>query len=57
MLARGNVVLESYWEQPEESAAALEGGWDFHQVKPHMFGELPRCADTATRPDTERRHG
>jgi acyl-CoA synthetase (AMP-forming)/AMP-acid ligase II len=29
VLARSNVVLESYWEQPEESAAALDGGW-FH---------------------------
>ena len=29
MLARSNVVLEGYWEQPEESARALEGGW-FH---------------------------
>ena len=29
MLARSNVVLEGYWEQPEESAKALAGGW-FH---------------------------
>jgi fatty-acyl-CoA synthase len=29
ILARGNVVLESYWEQPDESARALDGGW-FH---------------------------
>jgi fatty-acyl-CoA synthase len=29
ILARGNVVLESYWNQPEESAAALADGW-FH---------------------------
>ncbi len=29
MLARSNTVLEGYWEQPEESAAALEDGW-FH---------------------------
>ncbi|RNL78925.1 AMP-binding protein [Nocardioides marmorisolisilvae] len=29
VLARSNVVLEGYWEQPEESAKALEGGW-FH---------------------------
>ncbi len=29
VLARSNVVLESYWEQPAESAQALEGGW-FH---------------------------
>ena len=29
ILARSNVVLESYWEQPEASAQALEDGW-FH---------------------------
>src|SRR3954471_3825689 len=29
VLARSNVCLEGYWEQPEETAAALEGGW-FH---------------------------
>ena len=29
VLARSNVVLEGYWENPEASAAALEGGW-FH---------------------------
>ncbi|MGH3361371.1 MAG: AMP-binding protein [Nocardioides sp.] len=29
VLARSNVVLEGYWEQPQESAAALDGGW-FH---------------------------
>ena len=29
VLARSNVVLEGYWEQPEESANALAGGW-FH---------------------------
>jgi len=29
ILARGNVVLEAYWDQPAETAAALEGGW-FH---------------------------
>jgi acyl-CoA synthetase (AMP-forming)/AMP-acid ligase II len=29
ILARSNVILTGYWEQPEESAAALEGGW-FH---------------------------
>ena len=29
MLARSNVVLEGYWEQPEETARALDGGW-FH---------------------------
>ncbi|HVA60314.1 MAG TPA: AMP-binding protein, partial [Mycobacteriales bacterium] len=29
VLARGNVVLEGYWRQPEATAEALEGGW-FH---------------------------
>ena len=29
VLARSSVVLEGYWENPEESARCLEGGW-FH---------------------------
>jgi acyl-CoA synthetase (AMP-forming)/AMP-acid ligase II len=29
VLARSNVVLEGYWDNPEASAEALEGGW-FH---------------------------
>jgi fatty-acyl-CoA synthase len=29
VLARSNVVLESYWDQPVESGSALDGGW-FH---------------------------
>jgi fatty-acyl-CoA synthase len=29
VLARSNVVLEGYWEQPEETQKALAGGW-FH---------------------------
>ena len=29
VLARSNVVLKSYWENPESTAEALEGGW-FH---------------------------
>jgi fatty-acyl-CoA synthase len=29
VLARSNVVMEGYWEQPGETANALEGGW-FH---------------------------
>ncbi len=29
LLARSNVVLEGYWDQPEESARALRDGW-FH---------------------------
>ncbi len=29
VLAQSNVILEGYWEQPEATADALEGGW-FH---------------------------
>jgi acyl-CoA synthetase (AMP-forming)/AMP-acid ligase II len=29
LLVRSNTVMEGYWQQPEETAAALEGGW-FH---------------------------
>jgi len=29
VLVRSNVIMQGYWQQPEESAAALEGGW-FH---------------------------
>ena len=29
ILARSNVVLEGYWDQPEATAEALDGGW-FH---------------------------
>ncbi|HEV2363498.1 MAG TPA: AMP-binding protein [Caulobacteraceae bacterium] len=29
VMARSNVVLEGYWEQPEATAAAIEDGW-FH---------------------------
>ncbi|MEM9566351.1 MAG: AMP-binding protein, partial [Actinomycetota bacterium] len=29
LLAQGNVVLKSYWDNPDASAQALEGGW-FH---------------------------
>jgi len=29
LLAKGNVVLKSYWDQPDATAQALEGGW-FH---------------------------
>jgi acyl-CoA synthetase (AMP-forming)/AMP-acid ligase II len=29
LLARSNHVFAGYWDQPEETAAALEGGW-FH---------------------------
>jgi len=29
VLVRSNVVMQGYWRQPEETEAALEGGW-FH---------------------------
>ncbi len=38
VLARSNVVLEGYWEQPEESERALEGGW-FHTGDGGVIGE------------------
>ena len=38
VLARSNVVLEGYWEQPEESARALAGGW-FHTGDGGAIGE------------------
>ena len=27
--------------------------WFHHQVKPHMFGELPRCADKSKATETQ----
>ena len=38
VLARSNVVLEGYWQQPEETAAALAGGW-FHTGDGGTIGE------------------
>jgi fatty-acyl-CoA synthase len=38
VLARSNVVLEGYWEQPEESAAALAEGW-FHTGDGGVLGD------------------
>ncbi len=38
VLARSNVVLEGYWEQPEESEAALGDGW-FHTGDGGVIGE------------------
>jgi XapX domain-containing protein len=32
----------------------VQASWLSHQVKPHMFGELPRCRDAVTK---EPRHG
>ncbi|MBZ5736460.1 AMP-binding protein [Nocardioides sp. TRM66260-LWL] len=38
VLARSNVVLEGYWEQPEETARALAGGW-FHTGDGGVLGD------------------
>ncbi|MCW2816841.1 MAG: AMP-dependent synthetase [Nocardioides sp.] len=38
LLAQSNVVLEGYWEQPEESAKALAGGW-FHTGDGAVIGD------------------
>lgn len=40
-------------------ADAAQVSWLHHQVKPHMFGELPKCADTAkvNAAAKEARHG
>lgn len=42
--------------------SAAETSWLHHQVKPHMFGELPRCAERQAHPSADRitpenRHG
>jgi acyl-CoA synthetase (AMP-forming)/AMP-acid ligase II len=38
VLARSNVVLEGYWQQPEESEKALAGGW-FHTGDGGVIGD------------------
>jgi acyl-CoA synthetase (AMP-forming)/AMP-acid ligase II len=38
VLARSNVVLEGYWQQPEETARCLDGGW-FHTGDGGFVGE------------------
>jgi fatty-acyl-CoA synthase len=38
LLARSNVVLEGYWDQPEESARALADGW-FHTGDGAVIGD------------------
>ncbi len=38
VLARSNVVLEGYWDQPEESATALRDGW-FHTGDGGVVGD------------------
>jgi fatty-acyl-CoA synthase len=38
VLARSNVILEGYWDQPEESKVALRGGW-FHTGDGGVIGD------------------
>jgi fatty-acyl-CoA synthase len=38
VLARSNVILEGYWEQPEESETALRDGW-FHTGDGGVIGD------------------
>jgi acyl-CoA synthetase (AMP-forming)/AMP-acid ligase II len=38
VLARSNVVLAGYWQQPDESARALDGGW-FHTGDGGVIGD------------------
>jgi fatty-acyl-CoA synthase len=38
VLARSNVILEGYWEQPEETEAALRDGW-FHTGDGGVIGD------------------
>ena len=38
VLARSNVILEGYWEQPEESETALRDGW-FHTGDGGVVGD------------------
>ncbi|MDN5896611.1 MAG: AMP-binding protein, partial [Nocardioides sp.] len=38
VLARSNVILEGYWEQPEETARSLADGW-FHTGDGGMVGD------------------
>ena len=49
VLARSNVVLEGYWEQPEATADALAGGW-FHTGDGGTIDD-----DTTSRSATARR--
>ncbi len=38
VLARSNVILEGYWDQPEETSAALKNGW-FHTGDGGVIGD------------------
>ncbi|MEU9097682.1 AMP-binding protein [Streptomyces sp. NPDC048361] len=48
VLARSNVVLDGYWEKPEESAAALEDGW-FHTGDGGTIDESDGCLTISDR--------
>lgn len=37
--------------------ASTSVSWLQHQVKPHMFGELPRCAELTAKTPSEAKHG
>jgi acyl-CoA synthetase (AMP-forming)/AMP-acid ligase II len=50
VLARGNTVLEGYWEQPDATADALEGGW-FHTGDGGVLDELHRLTITDRKKD------
>jgi XapX domain-containing protein len=41
--------LVKKWMQPDTAPVS----WLHHQVKPHMFGELPRCADKSEAGETK----
>ena len=45
VLARSNHVFEGYWEQPEETAAALDGGWFHTGDGGHLDGAYLAIAD------------
>ena len=48
VLARSNVVLEGYWEQPEESERALKDGW-FHTGDGGVLGRhRDQCREDAS---------
>ncbi|MCX5386417.1 AMP-binding protein [Streptomyces sp. NBC_00083] len=48
VLARSNVVLDGYWEKPEESAAALRDGW-FHTGDGGTIDESDGCLTISDR--------
>ena len=50
VLARSNTVFEGYWEQPEATAAALEGGW-FHTGDGGVLDDAHRLMITDRKKD------